>query len=46
MINRFDQELREMIKRIFHLPLCTISGLMFRGKRDGGEDIPKLENGR
>jgi hypothetical protein len=46
MINRFDQDLREVIECILHLPQCVTSGLTFRSKRIGGIDVPKLETGR
>jgi hypothetical protein len=38
-----DRDLRDSIKRIYHLPQCTADGLIFCGKRDGGLGIPKLE---
>jgi hypothetical protein len=39
-----DRDLRDSIKRIYHLPQCTADGLIYCGKRDGGLGIPKLES--
>jgi hypothetical protein len=42
-IRRMDQELRRVIKNIYHLPQCTANGLLYCKKEDGGLGIPKLE---
>jgi hypothetical protein len=38
-----DQELRRVIKTIYHLPQCTTNGLLYCKRKDGGLGIPKLE---
>jgi hypothetical protein len=38
-----DSLIRVQVKDILHLPACTPNGLPYRGKRDGGQGIPKLE---
>jgi hypothetical protein len=42
-MRRLDQELRRVVKSIFHLPQCTANGLIYGRKVDGGLGIPKLE---
>lgn len=42
-IRKIDQELRRVIKNIYHLPQCTANGLLYCGKQNGGLGILKLE---
>jgi hypothetical protein len=42
-IRNIDQEIRRVIKNIYHLPQCTANGLLYCGKQNGGLGIPKLE---
>lgn len=42
-IRALDQELRVVIKDIYHLPQSTTNGLIYSGKKDGGLGFPKLE---
>jgi hypothetical protein len=42
-IRKLDQELRRIIKKIYHLPACTTNGLISCKKKDGGLGFPKLE---
>lgn len=42
-LRQLDQELRVVIKDIYHLPQSTTNGLIYCGKRDGGLGFPKLE---
>jgi hypothetical protein len=44
ILRRLDQELRVLIKDIFHLPQSTANGLLCCGKRDGGLGIRTLES--
>jgi hypothetical protein len=43
LIRQLDQELKAVIKSIYHLPQSTSDGLLYCGKKDGGLGIPKLE---
>ena len=43
-LRQLDQELRVVIKDIYHLPQSTANGLIYCGKRDGGLGFPKLES--
>ncbi|GJQ68522.1 hypothetical protein Trydic_g17092 [Trypoxylus dichotomus] len=43
LLRCLDQELRVVIKDIYHLPQSTANGLIYCGKRDGGLGFPKLE---
>jgi hypothetical protein len=38
-----DSHITNQIKELPHLPASTPNGLLYRTKRDGGLDIPKLE---
>jgi hypothetical protein len=42
-VRRIDGELRRVVKNIFHLPQCTVNGLIYCKRKDGGVGIPKLE---
>ncbi|XP_011686437.1 PREDICTED: uncharacterized protein LOC105449133 [Wasmannia auropunctata] len=42
-LRQLDQELRVMIKDIYHLSQSTTNGLIYCGKRDEGLEFPKLE---
>jgi predicted transcriptional regulator len=42
-IRAMDQAIRNHIKSILHLPMCTPNGLLYCSKRDGGLGVPKLE---
>lgn len=42
-IRKIDQELRRVIKNMYHLPQCTANGLLYCGKQNGGLGILKLE---
>jgi hypothetical protein len=42
-IRNMDQELRRVIKHIYHLPQCTANGLFYCKKKGGEMGIPKLE---
>jgi hypothetical protein len=43
LIRQLDQELKAVIKSIYHLPQSTTDGVLYCGKKDGGLGIPKLE---
>jgi hypothetical protein len=43
LLRELDQELRVVVKDIFHLPHSTTNGVIYSGKRDGGLGFPKLE---
>lgn len=43
ILRQLDQELRVVIKDIYHLPQSTANGLIYCGKRDRGLGFPKLE---
>ncbi|GJQ68540.1 hypothetical protein Trydic_g14693, partial [Trypoxylus dichotomus] len=43
LLRCLDQELRVVIKDIYHLPQSTANGLIYCGKRDGGLGFPNLE---
>ena len=43
-VRKMDQELRRVVKNIFHLPQCTANGLLYCRPKDGGLGIPKLES--
>jgi hypothetical protein len=40
---KMDQDLRRVIKSIYHLPQCTANGLLHCGKKNGGLGIPQVE---
>jgi hypothetical protein len=42
-MRKMDQDLRRVIKDIYHLPQCTANGLLNCGKKNGGLGIPRLE---
>ena len=42
-LRQLDQDLRVVIKQIYHLPQATANGLIYCGKRDGGLGIPRFE---
>lgn len=43
LLRQLDQELRVVVKDIYHLPQSTADGFIYCGKRDGGLGFPKLE---
>lgn len=43
LLRCLDQELRVVIRDIYHLQQSTANGLIYCGKRDGGLGFPKLE---
>jgi hypothetical protein len=42
-VRKMDQDLRRVIRNIYHLPQCTANGLLHCGKKNGGLGIPRLE---
>ena len=42
-LRQLDQELRVVIRDLYHLPQSAANGLIYCGKRDGGLGFPKLE---
>jgi hypothetical protein len=42
-LRRLDQELRRVMRNIYHLPQCTNNGLLYSKNKDGGLGVPKLE---
>jgi len=43
VIRDMDSLIRVHVKDILHLPVSTLNGLLYCGKRDGGLGVPKLE---
>jgi len=42
-LRKLDQELRVIVRDVYHLPQSTTNGLIYCGKRDGGLGFPRLE---